>query len=119
MKCFYHPDVDAVGTCKNCSRGLCPGSLAEVEDGIACKGRCEAQVAVLNALLARSQRMGRLRPFSLATGVGIGLVMIAGGLFAASQGEGFSYVAISFGLLWLSFSAYSYFATRPEHKRRA
>ena len=55
MKCFYHPDVDAVGICKNCNKGLCSGCVADLAGGLACKGTCEEQVALLNNLLQKSQ----------------------------------------------------------------
>lgn len=45
MKCFYHPETEAVGLCKNCQRGLCPQCLTEYKHGLACKGRCEAVVS--------------------------------------------------------------------------
>ena len=51
MKCFYHPETDAVGTCKNCHRGICRGCAAERSEGIACKGRCEAAVEAVSALI--------------------------------------------------------------------
>jgi hypothetical protein len=54
MKCFYHPQSDAVGTCKHCHRGVCRECAAERMDGIACLGRCEASVDAVNALIQRN-----------------------------------------------------------------
>jgi len=54
MRCYYHRDVDAVATCRNCCRGLCEGCTADVNKMSACRGRCEADVAAVQALLARS-----------------------------------------------------------------
>ena len=54
MRCYYHRDVDAIATCRNCCRGLCDACAAEVEKLSACRGRCEADVAAVHALLARS-----------------------------------------------------------------
>ncbi len=56
MRCYYHRDVDAVATCRNCCRGLCDGCTAEVHKMSACRGRCEADVAAIQTLLARSDR---------------------------------------------------------------
>mgnify|MGYP003575994090 FL=1 len=56
MRCYYHRDVDAVATCRNCCRGLCEGCTAEVNKMSACRGRCEADVAAVQTLLARSDR---------------------------------------------------------------
>lgn len=44
MKCFYHHDRDAVAVCYWCNRGLCPTCACEVEDRLACRGRCEPAV---------------------------------------------------------------------------
>lgn len=56
LKCFYHHDRDAVGTCHACLRGLCPDCAADLGRGLACKGRCEIEV----------RRLHDLRDFSLA-----------------------------------------------------
>lgn len=54
MRCYYHRDVEAIATCRNCCRGLCGACTAEVDKASACRGRCEADVAALHALVARS-----------------------------------------------------------------
>jgi hypothetical protein len=56
MRCYYHRDVDAVATCRNCCRGVCDGCAAEVNKMTACRARCEADVAAVQTLLARSDR---------------------------------------------------------------
>lgn len=56
MKCFYHAESDAVGTCLSCHRGVCRECAAESERGIACRGRCEVEV----------RRLLDLRDFSFA-----------------------------------------------------
>lgn len=61
MKCFYHPESDAVGVCHCCQRGLCPQCAQEVVKAIACKGRCEQDVLALNDLTSRIERRKRLR----------------------------------------------------------
>jgi uncharacterized membrane protein len=48
MKCFYHPDADAVAICKNCNKGLCSECAVDVGNGIACKNNCEDKVIALN-----------------------------------------------------------------------
>ena len=55
MKCFYHSIVDAVGICKNCSRGICSDCAAELLNGIACQNRCEAEVEAVNNLINRNK----------------------------------------------------------------
>ncbi|MBW4651722.1 MAG: DUF2180 family protein [Kaiparowitsia implicata GSE-PSE-MK54-09C] len=55
MKCYYHNDVDAVAICKNCNRGICPKCAAEIENGIACRNRCESEVQALDELMQRGK----------------------------------------------------------------
>jgi hypothetical protein len=55
MRCFYHHDVEAVATCKNCGRGLCPGCAVDVGNGLACPNRCEEEVRALNRVIARNK----------------------------------------------------------------
>ncbi len=54
MKCYYHPDFNAIGICKNCHRGLCAHCVVEVENGLACRNRCEEAAAMLNVLIQKS-----------------------------------------------------------------
>ena len=66
MRCFYHPQADAVGTCKHCHRGLCSECASEREGGLACRGRCESAVDAVNALIRRNVQIGvRSRPLNL------------------------------------------------------
>ena len=66
MRCFYHPQADAVGTCKHCHRGLCRDCASEREGGLACRGRCEGAVDAVNALIRRNVQIGvRSRPLNL------------------------------------------------------
>jgi hypothetical protein len=55
VRCFYHRDLDAVATCKSCGRGLCPDCGADVGNGLACRGRCEAEVRSLNLVIERNK----------------------------------------------------------------
>jgi neural Wiskott-Aldrich syndrome protein len=46
MKCFSHRDVDAIGFCKYCCKGLCKGCFVENVGGLlSCRGPCEEKVA--------------------------------------------------------------------------
>ena len=44
MKCFNHPEIDAIGLCTACNRGLCVDCVVDLERGLACKDRCEHEV---------------------------------------------------------------------------
>jgi hypothetical protein len=54
MKCFVHQSADAVGLCRNCSRGVCAECAADRPSGVACKGRCESAVDAMDALVRRN-----------------------------------------------------------------
>ncbi|HEX3486599.1 MAG TPA: hypothetical protein VHT51_16185 [Micropepsaceae bacterium] len=58
MKCFYHPQADAVGLCKHCQRGLCPLCASERDGGLACRDRHESQVDQVTALIRRNVQVG-------------------------------------------------------------
>ncbi len=55
MKCYYHNESDAVGTCKSCGKGLCPECAADVGNGIACKNHCEKEVLAVNDIIERNK----------------------------------------------------------------
>ncbi|HEU6446911.1 MAG TPA: hypothetical protein VFV23_00550 [Verrucomicrobiae bacterium] len=57
MKCFYHPQIEAVAICKNCGKGLCFECASDVGNGVACKGKCESEVQALNEQLLRNRTM--------------------------------------------------------------
>jgi len=54
MRCFYHEDREAVGTCKSCGRGLCRECAVEFPKGLACRGRCEADAEAVIQLIDRN-----------------------------------------------------------------
>ena len=51
MKCFNHQDRDAVGTCKSCGKGICRDCAVDMTKGLACRDKCEKDVASLIALI--------------------------------------------------------------------
>src|ERR1700748_609065 len=59
MNCYYHHNVPAVGTCKNCHKGICPECLTDVENGIACTVSCVEEVKTLNSLIAKNKNLSQ------------------------------------------------------------
>lgn len=53
MKCYSHSEADARGICKACGRGICRDCIAEVDDSLACKNRCEDRVKSITQVLSR------------------------------------------------------------------
>ncbi len=117
MRCFSHQDVDAVGTCKNCARGLCPWCAVDVGDGLACRDRCEQQVRTLNWVIRRNKTAhertsGAYARVSLFYAL-VGSVFLAGGLI---DWRGFSWVLLPAGLIFC-LSAYMHYSTGKRFQR--
>jgi hypothetical protein len=54
MRCFYHQEKDAVGTCKSCDKGVCNECAVDLEKGLACRSRCEDSARAVIALIDRN-----------------------------------------------------------------
>ena len=130
MKCFYHPDRDAVATCKNCSRGVCPECSAEVAPGIACRGKCEADVAALNLVLERSksayQKTGAAYARNALVMLICGALFIGFGMLPVLMSQNYgAFFLVPVGAVFLLWSYFSYRSgkqitevrgpTRPGH----
>jgi hypothetical protein len=51
MNCFNHRDKPAIGICQSCGKGLCEECLAELPNGLACKGLCEKKRAMIDQMV--------------------------------------------------------------------
>lgn len=84
MRCYYHTASDAVAVCMYCHRGVCTECAAEVEKGIACKDRCEDEVATLMGYTAKlGQQLAVNRTSNLGWSVWfliLGLILTIGGV---------------------------------------
>jgi len=67
MKCFNHPDQDAVGLCKHCSKGLCVECASDLGHGLACKGSHERQVEDIDMLITRNTAIQTSAPKTTLT----------------------------------------------------
>jgi hypothetical protein len=113
MKCFYHPDLDAVALCKSCSRGICRECSADVPPGVACRGKCEADVAALNLVIQRSksayQKTGAAYRRNAIALLICGLLFAGFGLLPVivSQSYG-AFFMVPLGAVFLLWSFFSY-----------
>jgi hypothetical protein len=57
MRCFNHPDVDAVATCKHCFKGVCKECVVDSGCGLACSLPCQDEIRSLYAMMNRSKKM--------------------------------------------------------------
>ena len=103
MKCFYHPEADAVAICRNCSKGLCRDCAVEVENGIACKDRCEAQVKAIVELVERNKTLlqktsGAYSRLAIVFAL-MGLLLLGSGFFIIIGGGSRGYFLLIMGLI--------------------
>ena len=54
MRCFYHQDREAVGSCKSCGKGVCRDCAVDLTKGLACRAHCEADAQALIQLIDRN-----------------------------------------------------------------
>jgi hypothetical protein len=65
MKCFYHQDRDAVGSCRSCFKGLCSVCAVDLGKGLACRDRCEADAQALIAATGAHAKLVTTAPTML------------------------------------------------------
>ena len=118
MKCFYHPTVDAVGTCKSCCRALCRDCIVEVGLSCSCRGRCETDVAILNELVERS-RIACQKTSATFFNSGIfmlllGAIFLLAGVLAAATRDRLEVAAIPFffGLVFTAWGISSFVSAK-------
>src|SRR5438093_7301260 len=125
MRCFYHQDREAVGSCKSCGKGLCPECAADIGKGLACRGRCEEDVRALVALIDRNIQLSpqttrllesgrKTRSSAAIFNLITGAVFIAWGL---TDMERFSFIAI-LGGCFLAYGLFGFFEARRLAKER-
>ncbi len=93
MRCFYHRDLDAVGTCKSCQRGLCHECAVDLDKGLACRGHCEEDVQNLIRLIQNNLRLSPVSSSLIRAGR-------RGGMLAA----GFS---LTMGIMFVVWGLYN------------
>ncbi len=100
MRCFYHANLEAIGICKSCQRGLCRECAVEMDKGLACQGRCEEDVRRLIALIEQNIRHQPAANFVLTR---MRRTRIAAAVFYFVMGAGF--IAWGFMYPFLHFVA--------------
>ncbi len=65
MQCFNHPHNQAIGLCKHCQKGLCEQCAHDLGDGLACQGKHEKQVEILNLLIKRNAKAYQSAPVNI------------------------------------------------------
>jgi hypothetical protein len=119
VKCYYD-ERDAVGVCKYCGRGVCHESGVTVAKGLACKGRCEAEVETLMGIIAKNRTIyqrtaavyGR---YALSTAL-FGLLFIAFGIFQQQYLDRMAIFFDAAGLVILLTAGFAYYNRRKIKK---
>ena len=62
VKCFKHPENEAVGSCKYCFRGVCPQCARDSGVGLACSETCQAEIKSVHALVERNKKLTTFAP---------------------------------------------------------
>lgn len=119
MRCYYHHDKEAVGTCRSCSRGLCPDCAVDVGKALACRGHCEEDVRTFVAFIHRSNQFSPQSPEKIIASARKG--RFASAIFLLVMGViitawGFSNqkltVMAALGLCFLIYGAFVLWQTR-------
>ena len=109
--------MDAVALCKSCLRGICAECAADMGKGLACRGKCETEVASLLELQQRNKTAYQKASGSylrMAAGMAVfGFLLSAFGILGWSGGQGLFLVVL--GLFMLTFAAL-YFVSGRKYK---
>lgn len=119
MKCFDHPEKDAVGSCKSCGKGVCSECAVDLTKGLACRGRCEQDTRALITLIDQNIKLSaravrimdegkRTRRGTQTFNIVTGAIFVLWGL---SDPERFTFLII-LGVCFLVWGLYSFVATR-------
>lgn len=57
MNCFNHSNINSIGLCKACNKGLCHECAVDLGHGIACKNKHEKDVEDLNMIVTQSTKI--------------------------------------------------------------
>ena len=112
MKCYYHPDEQAIALCKYCQRGLCTECAAQAGDSLACKGLHEEQVRAMEALMQKNiLQSKRVGSDYLRNTIFYGVVGLLFTVFGLSQLkwmglQALVYLMIGLALLWAAIANY-------------
>ncbi len=124
MRCYYHQEKEAVGSCKSCGKGLCPDCAVDLGKGLACRGRCEEDVRAVTALIERNIKLSPKTEQLIETGRKVRLggavfLLLCGLVFTGwslLSGEGFSFMMI-LGCCFLVYGGYGILQERKAARR--
>ncbi len=108
MRCFFHRDAEAIGVCQSCHRGLCTDCYAEVGQLLACRNRCEEDVArwelIAHTTAANYAAARKIYFWSAVFLVLTGLPFVISALFVIPRDRNYGLFGLFIGVLFLLFS---------------
>lgn len=118
MKCFNHPEADAVASCKHCFKGVCARCAKDSGVGVVCSQACEDEVRAVRAMLERSRKM---YPLAAKTHLRNAILLVAMAavfiIFGLIAGHGFmSNYLVVFGVVMLLGAGFAAFNSRRMAK---
>lgn len=114
MKCFGHPEIDALGICKSCGKGLCGICFVDTGLGLACNGSCQKIVTTVTAQTAEFRGQSLIEATLCFLG---SIVAIVGGIgMDAALSTKVGMVAVGIAMLFVGFWCYSRY--RSAYKLR-
>jgi hypothetical protein len=119
VKCFKHPQSEAVGTCKYCSKGVCTECVRDTGIGISCSPECQEEVKSLKALVDRNKQSFPLVAKAHARNAILlallGLAFVAFSAIARRDAFLFPYL-LSFGVIMMFGAMLSFLMARKFSK---
>jgi hypothetical protein len=104
MKCFNHPESEAIAICKACGKAVCKECGLESENGIACQQRCANTLSTQNELYAiQAAHFKNIKRMNI---MGSLFSIIMGILFIYFSSQGFGLVYDFIFLLGAGFIVY-------------
>lgn len=98
MKCFYHNEIDSIGICKSCHKGICLNCYQDFGNGIACRNTC-----IEDAISITQAQKAKIKP-----SYGPSFVYIISGVILARYGHtSYFDLILHFGILFFVFGIYS------------
>jgi len=117
MKCFNHREIEAIGLCSACNKGVCSSCLNETSDTITCSEPCAAKIVEAERLFQRNvfitSNQSKYKNFMPSFFVAVGLSII--GLEFHSRGNlGLSSLM---GFIFSGFGLALYFINKKWFKQ--
>jgi hypothetical protein len=107
LKCYEHPEAEAVGLCKSCQKGVCRACAVDTGNGLACGQPCAERVRGINELVDRNVTVSRVN--KRATWLWPAFYIAMGALFAVLpfvMGLGKDPILIAMGAIFMAVGIY-------------